>query len=156
LRLQRLLADRFQLELRKESTPMPIFALVIAKGGPAKLTPTTSTGDPQLKGKFGSGVLNAVAVDMSTLAHFLSEGQTARPVVDMTGLKGKFDFDLEWTPDANLNPPSPDNPANQPPADVGGVSIFTAVQQQLGLKLEARTAAADRLRVVRAELPSVN
>jgi bla regulator protein blaR1 len=156
LRLQRLLADRFQLELRKESTVMPIFALVIAKGGPTKLTFTKSTGDPQLKGKVGSGMLNAVGVDMSTLAHFLSEGQTARPVVDMTGLKGKFDFHLEWTPDSNLNPPSPDNTANQQPADVGGVSIFTAVQQQLGLKLEARTAAADRLMVVRAELPSAN
>jgi bla regulator protein BlaR1 len=156
LRLQRLLADRFQLEVRKESTVMPIFALVIAKGGPTKLTPTKSTGDPQLKGKFGSGMLNAVGVDMSTLAHFLSEGQTGRPVVDMTGLKGKFDFYLEWTPDSNLNPLSPDNTANQQPADVGGVSIFTAVQQQLRLKLEARTAAADRLMVVRAELPSAN
>jgi bla regulator protein blaR1 len=156
LRLQRLLADRFQLELRKESTVMPIFALVIAKGGPTKLTPAKSTGDPQLKGKFGSGMLNAVGVDMSTLAHFLSEGQTGRPVVDMTGLKGKFDFHLEWAPDSNLNPPSPDNTANQQPADVGGVSIFTAVQQQLRLKLEARTAAADRLMVVRAALPSAN
>ncbi len=101
-------------------------------------------------------MLNAVGVDMSTLAHFLSEGQTGRPVVDMTGLKGKFDFHLDWTPDSNLNPPSPDNTANQQPADVGGVSIFTAVQQQLGLKLEARTAAAERLLVVRAELPSAN
>ena len=135
---------------------MPIFALVVAKGGPAKLTPTKSTADPQLNGKFGSGMLNAVGVDMSTLAHFLSEGQTGRPVIDMTGLKGEFDFHLEWAPDANLNPPSPDNAANHQPADVGGVSIFTAVQQQLGLKLEARTAAADRLMVVRAELPSAN
>jgi bla regulator protein blaR1 len=156
LRLQRLLADRFQLGLRKESTVMPIFALVIAKGGPTKLTPAKSTGDPQLKGKFGSGMLNAAGVDMSTLAHFLSEGQTGRPVVDMTGLKGKFDFHLEWAPDSNLNPPSPDNSVNQQPADVGGVSIFTAMQQQLRLKLEARTAAADRLMVVRAELPSAN
>jgi uncharacterized protein (TIGR03435 family) len=156
LRLQRLLADRFQLELRRESSPMPIYALVIAKGGPKHLTPTKSTGDPQLKGRFGSGMLNAVGVDMNTLAHFLSEGQTGRPVVDMTGLKGKFDLHLEWTPDSNLNPLPPDTTANQQPADVGGVSIFTAVQQQLGLKLEARTSPADRLMVVRAELPSAN
>lgn len=74
----------------------------------------------------------------------------------MTGLKGRFDFHLEWTPDSTLNPLSPDDTANQQPANVGGVSIFTAVQQQLGLKLEARTAAADRLVVVRAELPSAN
>lgn len=156
LRLQRLLADRFQLELRRESTAMPIFALVIAKGGPKKVTPTKGSGDPRLNGKIGNGILNAVGVDMNTLAHLLSEGQTGRPVVDMTGLQGKFDFHLEWAPDANLNPLQPGNAANQQPADVGGVSIFTAVQQQLGLKLEARTAAADRLRVVRAELPSAN
>ncbi len=135
---------------------MPIFALVTAKGGPKHLMPTKSTAGPQLNGRFGSGMLNGVGVDMNTLAHFLSEGQTGRPVVDMTGLKGKFDLHLEWTPDSNLNPLPPDATANQQPADVGGVSIFTAVQQQLGLKLEARTSAADRLIVVRAELPSAN
>jgi bla regulator protein blaR1 len=156
LRLQRLLADRFQLELRRESTPMPIFALVLAKGGPKKLTPTKSTGDPQVNGKFGNGMLAAVGVDMATLAHFLSEGQTGRPVVDMTGLKGKFDFHLEWTPDPSLSLLPPDSTANPQPADVGGVSIFTAVQQQLGLKLEARTSDADRLVVARAGLPSAN
>jgi uncharacterized protein (TIGR03435 family) len=156
LRLQRLLADRFQLELRREATPMPIFALVVAKGGPKKLTITKSAGDPQLNANSGSGVLNAVGVDMATLAKFLSEGQTGRPVVDVTGLKDKYDFHLEWAPDTIQNSPPPDSAANQPPADVGGVSIFTALQQQLGLKLDARTDAADRLVVVRAELPSAN
>jgi uncharacterized protein (TIGR03435 family) len=156
LRLQRLLAERFQLELRRESVPMPIFALVVAKGGPKKLTTTTSTGDPKLNAKSGSGVLSAIGVDMATLAKFLSEGQTGRPVLDMTDLKGRFDFHLEWTPDPSLNPLPPNSGANQPPADVGGISIFTALQQQLGLKLEARTSPADRLVVVRAELPSAN
>jgi beta-lactamase regulating signal transducer with metallopeptidase domain len=60
LRLQRLLADRFQLELRRKSTPMPVFALVVNKGGPKKLTVTNSLGDPQLNAKFGNGTLNAV------------------------------------------------------------------------------------------------
>jgi uncharacterized protein (TIGR03435 family) len=156
LRLQRLLADRFQLELRRESTPMPIFALVVARGGAKKLTVTRSTGDPQLNAKFGNGVLDAVGVDMATLAKFLSEGQTGRPVVDMTGLKDKYDFHLEWTPDTSQNSLPADSGANQPPADTGGISMFTALQLQLGLKLEARTDAADRLVVVRAELPSAN
>jgi bla regulator protein blaR1 len=156
LRLQRLLADRFQLELRRESIPMPIFALVVARGGPKKLTVTKSTGDPQLNTKFGNGVLNAAGVDMATLAKFLSEGQTGRPVVDMTGLKNKYDFHLEWTPDTGQNSLPADSAANQPPTDAGGISIFTALQQQLGLKLYARTDAADRLVVVRAALPSAN
>jgi uncharacterized protein (TIGR03435 family) len=153
LRLQRLLADRFQLDLRREPAPMPIFTLVVAKGGPKKLSVTRSAANPQLK--FGNGVLNATGVDMATLAKFLSEGQTGRPVVDMTGLKDKYDFRLEWTPVSTQNPPPSDTAANQT-ADAGGISIFTAVQQQLGLKLEARTDAADRLVVVRAELPSSN
>jgi uncharacterized protein (TIGR03435 family) len=157
LRLQRLLADRFQLELRRESTPMPIFALVVAKGGPKKLTATKSVGDPKLNAKFGNGVLNAVAVDMALLAKFLSEGQTGRPVVDATGLKDKYDFHLEWAPDTIQNSPPPaDTAANPQPPDAGGITIFTALQQQLGLKLEARTEAADRLVVMRAELPSAN
>ena len=135
---------------------MPIFALVLAKGGPKKLTVTKSTGDPQLHAKFGNGVLNAVGVDMATLAKFLSEGQTGRPVEDITGLKGKYDFRLEWTPDPGLNPLPGDSAVIQQPADADGNSIFTALQQQLGLKLEARTLSADRLVVVRAELPSAN
>jgi bla regulator protein blaR1 len=156
LRLQRLLADRFQLELRRESSPMPIFELVVAKGGPKKLTPTRSAGDPQFKANSGAGVINAVGVDMALFAKFLSEGQTGRPVVDMTGLKDMYDFHLEWAPDMIQNSPPTATTASPPPADTGGVSIFTALQQQLGLKLEARTASADRLVVVRAEAPSAN
>jgi bla regulator protein blaR1 len=156
LRLQRLLADRFQLELRRESTPMPIFALVVAKGGPKKLTVTKSTGDPQLNTKAGNGMLNATGVDMATFAKFLSEGQTGRPVVDVTGLTAKYDFQLDWSPDT-MQPALPtDNAQNQQSADAGGISIYAALQQQLGLKLIPRTSAADRLVVVRAELPSAN
>lgn len=156
LRLQRLLADRFQLELRRDSTPMPVFALVVAKGGPKKLTVTKNTGDPQLNTKAGNGQLDATGVDMATLAKFLSEGQTGRPVVDETGLTEKYDFHLDWSPDT-MQPPLPtDNAAAQQSVDVGGISIYAALQQQLGLKLIPRTSAADRLVVVRAELPSAN
>jgi bla regulator protein blaR1 len=156
LRLQRLLADRFQLEVRRESTQMPIFALVVANGGPKKLTVTKSTGDPQLNAKAANGELDATAVDMATFAKFLSEGQTGRPVVDMTGLTEKYDFQLDRSPDT-MQPALPtENAQNQQSADVGGISIYAALQQQLGLKLIPRTSAADRLVVVRAELPSAN
>lgn len=157
LRLQRLLADRFQLQMRREPTPMPIFALVIAKGGPKKLALSQSTGKPQLNGKFGSGMLTAAGVDMATLAHFLSEGQTGRPVVDMTGLDGRYDFQLDWAPEpGGAGPASVDGAASPSSSDRGGVSIFTALQQQLGLKLEPRTGTAERLVVVGSQLPSMN
>ena len=93
---------------------------------------------------------------MPTFAKFLSEGQTGRPVVDMTALQGKYDFHLEWTPDPNLNPLPADNTNTSAPADAGGISIFTALQQQLGLKLQPRTESADRLVITAAELPSPN
>ena len=148
LRLQRLLADRFQLELRKESKDMPIFALVTGKNGPdsKKLKPGSSTGNPDIT--FAHGILQAKRVDMPTLAHFLSEGQVGRPVVDMSGLTGKYDFRLEWTPD-----PSQDPLSTNTQTDSGGISIFTALQQQLGMKLDARTSPADTVVVARAEMP---
>ena len=149
LRLQRLLADRFQLEMRKESKQMPIFALVVAKGGP-KMKADSSPGDAELKTGNGRGVLTATRVGMPALAGFLNEGQTGRPVTDMTGLQGKFDFRLEWTPDSSLGG------APAAPVDPGGISIFTALQQQLGLRLDPRTSASDYFVVTRAELPSAN
>ncbi len=155
LRLQRLLADRFHLELRKESKPMPIFGLVAVRSG-AKMKADAQPGDPIMERNAGHGSLRANRVDMDTLARFLSEGQVGRPVVNMTGIVGKFDFRLDWTPDPALNPLAVDAAPNQSAADQGGISIFTALQQQLGLKLEARTGSADALVVVGAQLPSPN
>ncbi len=156
LRLQRLLADRFQLGLRKDSKPMPVFALIVAAKG-AKLKTDSSPGDMEMKTGSGRGVLTATRADMQALAHFLSEGQVGRPVEDMTGITGKVDFRLEWTPDPALNPLSSNGAANpQTAPDSGGVSIFTALQNQLGLKLDPRTSPSDYLVVTRAELPSEN
>lgn len=152
LRLQKLLADRFGLEMRRESKPMPVFALVVAKGGP-KMKRDSNPGDAELKTGNGRGVLTATRVDMPALVRFLSDGQTGRPVTDMTGLTGKYDFRLEWTPDASLGGAQA---APAVPADPGGISIFTAVQQQLGLRLEPRAGASDYFVVTRAELPSAN
>jgi uncharacterized protein (TIGR03435 family) len=150
LRLQRLLADRFQLELRKDSKAMPVFALVAGKNGP-KLKASTTTGAPEIT--FDHGILQAKRMDMPTLARFLSEGQVGRPVEDATGISGLYDLRLEWTPDPNLNPLQA--AAAQAPADTG-ISIFSALQQQLGLRLEPKTDTADTLVVTRAELPSAN
>jgi uncharacterized protein (TIGR03435 family) len=90
---------------------------------------------------------------MPTLARFLSEGQTSRPVIDETRMAGNFDFRLKWTSDPSLNPLQ--DASQTPPSDVG-ISVFTALQQQLGLKLEPRASSADALVVKRAGLPSAN
>jgi len=157
LRLQRLLADRFQLELRKESTPMPVFALAIAKGGPRNLVPSKNEADQQLNAMVSNGQFNATAIDMPTLAKFLSEGQTGRPVVDKTGLPGRYDFHLSWTPENTQPvPPGSSNSTNVQPVYAQDQSIFSALQQQLGLKLNPETTQADRLVIVSANLPSAN
>ena len=77
---------------------------------------------------------HADGVDMPTLARFLSEGRTGRPVIDETGIAGKFDFRLEWTPDPSLDPA---HAASQTPPSDAGISVFTALPPQLGLKLES-------------------
>ena len=150
LRLQRLLADRFRLELRKDSKTMPIFALVAGKNG-SRLKASTTTGAPEIT--FDHGILRGKRMDMPTLARFLSEGQVGRPVEDATGIDGLYDLRLEWTPDPNLNPLQ--TAVVQAPSDTG-ISIFSALQQQLGLRLEPKTSSADTLVVTRAELPTAN
>jgi uncharacterized protein (TIGR03435 family) len=92
-------------------------------------------------------------MDMPALARFLSEGQAGRPVEDATGISGLYDLRLEWTPDPSLNPLQA--ATTQAPADTG-ISIFTALQKQLGLRLEPKTGTADTLVVTRAELPTAN
>jgi uncharacterized protein (TIGR03435 family) len=153
LRLQSLLMDRFHLKVRNESKQMPVFALVVGKSGP-KMRPSAVTGKPKMS--FGHGVFTATRMNMDMFAHFLSEGQLGRPVVDRTDLKGDFDFTLEWSPDAGQTlSADPANPQTRP-ADSSGLSIFTALQQQLGLKLESRQSPADCVFVEHAELPAAN
>jgi uncharacterized protein (TIGR03435 family) len=76
-------------------------------------------------------------------------------VVDQTGLAGNFDVDLTWTPD-QLRPPSPVGAPALPPIDPNGPSIFTALQEQLGLKLDAQRGLVDVLVIDRVEKPTEN
>jgi uncharacterized protein (TIGR03435 family) len=88
---------------------------------------------------------------VSRLAWFLST-QLDRSVLDKTGLDGNYDFTLEWTPDR----PSKDYVPDTPPPDPSGPSIFTALQRQLGLKLESQKGPVEFLRVEHAEKPTEN
>ena len=145
--LQKLLAERLGLKFQRAKRDLSIFAITVAKGGP-KLA--VSKSDPNsLLDQTGSGngveqmwkfTNNSMADFAQGMQYFLD-----RPVVDETGLKGRFDFKLEWTMDGSLN--------NDPKAPPG---LFTAVQEQLGLKIEGTKGPADVLVIDHVERPSAN
>jgi uncharacterized protein (TIGR03435 family) len=141
--LQPLLADRFKLELHHETRTGPGFILTMAKGG-IKAAPADP--DRHSGGNGGRGFIDATASQFSALTIRLS-ALMGRPVVDMTGDERKFDFHLRWTPDEVLAGAgsSSDSP-----------SLTTALQEQLGLKLESRKVQVVVLVVDRAQLPSDN
>jgi uncharacterized protein (TIGR03435 family) len=141
--LQPLLADRFQLKLHHETRTVPGYVLSVAKGG---IKAASADPNRHSAGNGGRGFIDATASQLSELTIRLS-ALLGRPVVDMTGDRRKFDFHLRWAPDETLAGAgsSSDNP-----------SLSTALQEQLGLKLEARKVQADVLVVDRAELPSDN
>lgn len=134
--LQTLLNERFKLTIRRESKELPVYALVVAKGG-SKLTPGTAANPERVEMNVsGAGMhqMRGQSVPLSTLAKVLT-APVGRIVLDQTGIQGSFDYQLEWVPDpANMpliNGAKPDG------SKLDGASIFTAVQEQLGLKLES-------------------
>lgn len=153
--VQKLLADRFQLAFHRDKKELPAYALVVAKTGP-KLT--KSEGDPNgLPGLFfrGLGVLPARNANMADFAGLMQSAVLDRPVVDQTGLSGRFDFELKWTPDETqfgalgMRPAPSENP-DAPPG------LFTAIQQQLGLKLDSVKIPVEVFVIDRVEKPSEN
>ena len=166
--LQALLADRFQLKLHSDTKQLAVYALVLAKNGPklqaAKSGDTYPNGFKGPDGGGGPGMIfmegnggpvTGQGVPIADLVRLLSQ-QLGRTVVDKTGLTGKYDFKLKWTPDENQGPPGPPGADNAPPPDSSGPSIFTAVQEQLGLKLESQKGAVKILVVDHGEKPSEN
>jgi uncharacterized protein (TIGR03435 family) len=154
LMVQSLLAERFRFRSHRESRIEPVYELVVAKGGHRLKEPK-----PQADGRSGifgerRGDLNGYAAPMAMFANVLSQG-LGRSVIDKTALPGKFDFKLIWTPgpgEGGSNIP-PDMP---PPADTSGPSIFTAIQEQLGLRLESSKGPVDVLVIDHAEKPDAN
>jgi uncharacterized protein (TIGR03435 family) len=142
---RKLLAERFGLAAHMEKNEMAVYALRVGKGGVKNMA--KSKGDPNGEpdqnggGTRGATFTNCSMGDFSLMLGFMMD----RPVVDQTGIAGRWDFALRWTPqDAETTD------ANAPPG------MFTAIQEQLGLKLEPVKAQADVLVVDKVERPSAN
>jgi len=146
--LQTLLTERFRLALHWETKELPVYELTVDNGG-LKFTASDATKERSLDG--GNGRALGAKVTMDTLSQFLSM-QLGRTVIDRTGATGAYDIALTWVPDTNPASASPDNPR----ADTPGPSIFTAVQEQLGLKLMSRRGPVPSIVIDRAERPAAN
>jgi uncharacterized protein (TIGR03435 family) len=144
--LQSLLEERFKLAVHWETRQEPIYELVLARGG-SRLKEATPGGAPPRQ-QMGRGQLMVTATPMSQLTPLLAL-LAKRQVVDKTGLTGVYDFTLTYA----LEAPGPDAPA---PVDPNAPSIFTAVQEQLGLRLESARGPVNVLVIDRAEKPEVN
>jgi uncharacterized protein (TIGR03435 family) len=160
LMMQAMLADRFKLKVHHETRELSMYDLVIAKGGfKLKDADPNATYENGIKGpdgkahpgmmRMGMGDLTAQAVAIPGLANFLAQ-QLHKQVHDKTGLTGKYDIELKWQPD--------EMPAESHEATGGEVrpSLFTALQEQLGLKLDAVKGPVDTIVVDHVELPSEN
>jgi uncharacterized protein (TIGR03435 family) len=140
LMLQALLADRFQLKIRHELKQLPVYQLVVAKGGPrVKETPSTV----EMGYSVGSGHLSGHGIEIQSLTVSLSN-IAGRLIVNKTGLTGKYDIDLAWS--RETGPESGDT----------APSLFTALQEQLGLKLESTKAPVETIVIEHIEKPSEN
>lgn len=151
--LRSLLIDRFQLEAHRETKELSVYALVVAKGG-LKLKPGDAAAHAsEMRLHMSNGQMVAQKITWKFVAQMFSEF-LGRTVIDRTGSDGAFDFKLQWTPDPTQSP-LPSDPGQAPP-DPSGPSLFTALQEQLGLRLEAQKAPVEILVVDRATKAAEN
>ena len=165
--LQALLADRFQLKAHRETREMPVYVLTVAKGGTKLKDNGGKVPDANLRPgvmRIAPGLLSASQAPISNLIQGLSQ-MMGRTIIDQTSLTGKYDFELKWTPDQATAgglfgglPPGPPPPGVQlpPPPDPNGPSIFTALQEQLGLKLDSSKGPVEVIVIDHAEKASEN
>jgi uncharacterized protein (TIGR03435 family) len=155
--VQALLAERFKLKTHLEKRSLPVFALAVEKGG-LKMKPSTDTGTDE-RGDFDGDLGNWTAHG-ETMNEFASDLATlpemgGKIIVDKTGLNGKFDFTLKWTPDTTMGA-EPANSDNDLKPNTSAPSLLTALREQLGLRLEWTKEPVDVIVIDSAELPSPN
>lgn len=154
--LKALVLDRFEVGFHREKRVMPLYTLTVAKNGP-KLKESELAADddrPLINVVYADRVrLPAKNANMAQFASLLQKGVFSRPVVDQTGLAGRFDFELEWTPDDSQF-------GGQGPAswqtEGTKASLFAALQEQLGLRLETGKGPVEVLIIERVTRPSAN
>jgi len=159
---QDLLAERFKLQFHRETRQLPVYALTVDKNGPKPRLKVNDSAD-EFSGRIGPNIvgplsrlpgMTCVGIPMSALSWTLAM-TVGRPVLDETGLKGYYDFKLEWTSaseqasvvvkDGDVAPPS-----------VEGPTIFRALPEQLGLKLDARKGPVEVFVIDHVERPTAN
>jgi uncharacterized protein (TIGR03435 family) len=169
LMLQALLADKFQLKAHRAPREIPVYALVVDKNGPkmkhAAPGDTYANGPKYPNGRLagagtitptGMGGMTGQAAEMAALAVMLSRLGLGREVVDRTGLTGRYDFTLRFAPEVGSIPVINGQAAGVPAEDAALPSIFTAVQEQLGLRLESTKGTVEGLMIDHVERPSEN
>jgi uncharacterized protein (TIGR03435 family) len=154
--LQKLLVERFKLTFHHDKRELAVYVLSVAKTGQKM---TKSEGDPDgLPGLWFQqlGDLNVRNANMTDFSGLMQSAVLDRPVLDQTGITGRWDFTLKWTPDDSqfsgmgARVPPPTDAANAPP------NLYTAIQEQVGLKLDATKAPADVMVIDHVEKPSDN
>jgi uncharacterized protein (TIGR03435 family) len=155
--IQKLLADRFKLAFHKDKKELSVYVLSVSKTG-QKMTKDDSNPDglPALFFQGGLGKLNVRNALMTDFTGLMQSAVLDRPVLDQTEITGRWDFQLNWTPDESqfkgmgVTIPPPTDSADAPP------NLYTAIQEQIGLKLEATKAPADVMVIDHVEKPSAN
>lgn len=154
--VRQMLLERFHLEATPQTAEVPIYALVVAKGG-AKITPTQpiAPGEQRNRGWRGHGPGDAEgsAITMDLMARVISGMPEAdgRVVVDKTNMPGEYDWKLHWAPQSNSATAGTNTPAPE-----AGPTLFTALQEQLGLKLESQKGTVAAVAINHIERPTEN
>jgi uncharacterized protein (TIGR03435 family) len=157
---KQVLTERFKLAIHHETRELPVYALTIARGGAKLKQGTTSPDGPAISKrgpgmiKVGPGLVSAVGTTIPYFVGVLS-GELGRTVVDRTGLTGVYDISLTWAGDAGQGGGLGTAGAASG-SDASGPSLFTAIQEQLGLKLESVKAAVDVIVIDHVERPTEN
>jgi uncharacterized protein (TIGR03435 family) len=157
LMIQKMLADRFKLVFHHENREISAYVLSVGKNGPKNLTKSESTNPLPTGLEFVPGpsglLLPARNTALGQFAQMMQQVVLDRPVIDKTEISGRFDFQLMFTPDESQ---FSGHPPSLPPQTNSSPGLFEAIQQQLGLKLNAEKIAADVLVIDHVEKPSAN